>query len=157
MENPLDPVAIFEAISHDRRIKILQFLAKSPATFTEIKRMLKISSNGNLTHHLSKLVSLIKKDSSGNYQLAKSGRESLLIIEIAKKSKRKVIQETYTWFSAAIFYSFYITIAYYTSNNFWASPLIGIALSLCYYIIITLIIKTKVRKGDWLFLFGRNK
>lgn len=152
-----DPVLLFEAISHARRIKIIQLLAKSPARFSEIKKSLSISSSGNLTHHLTKLNSLIIQDSEGKYKLTEQGHEALFSVEVVKRSRKKILQESYTWFSALIFYSIYLTIAFYTKfYHFWV-PILGIGLTLIYFCIISLTIRKKVQRGEWHFLFGRSR
>ena len=157
-----NPALLFEAISHNRRIKIIQLLLKTPSTFSEIKHSLNISSSGNLTHHLNKLNSIVIQDSKGKYRLTELGHEALLSIEIAKRSRSKFLQESYTWSSALIFYGIYMTVAFYSKDsfvwisNFWV-PILGLGLTLVYFFIISLIIKNKIRKGEWHFLFGRRK
>lgn len=153
MESP----AIFEAIAHPRRIAILQLLNVSPRTFSEIKHSLKITSSGNLSHHLMKLTQLITQHPNGLYEVTKHGKEALLIIEVSKHNQRKILQESYTWFSALIFYAIFLTIAYYGDTRVYWFPLLGMALCLLYYAIITIIVRRKVQKGDWFFLFRKNR
>ena len=151
------PALLFEAISHSRRIKIIQLLVKTPSTFSEIKHSLDISSSGNLTHHLNKLNSIIFQDSKGKYRLTDLGHEALLSVEIAKRSRSKFLQENYTWFSATIFYAIYMTFAFYSDNTAFWIPILGLGLTIVYLCIITLIIKMRIQRGDWRFLFGRRK
>lgn len=157
-----NPALLFEAISHNRRIKIIQLLVKTPSTFSEIKHSLNISSSGNLTHHLNKLNSIIIQDSKGKYTLTELGHEALLSVEIAKRSRSRFLQESYTWSSALIFYGIYMTFAFYSKDsyawisNFWV-PILGLGLTLIYFCIISFIIKNKIRKGEWHFIFGRKQ
>jgi DNA-binding transcriptional ArsR family regulator len=54
---------VFESVSHPLRIKILKLLAKSPMSFSELKKTLGIESSGELSFHLNKMRSLLDKDS----------------------------------------------------------------------------------------------
>lgn len=148
---------LFEAISHPRRIKILQHLATSPASFSDLKHVLQLSSSGNLTHHLHKLEDLVRHHRSGTYELTPQGREALLSIAIAQKSRRKILQESYTWFSATIFYAIFLTIAYYTDPGCWWIPFLGLICTGVYFGGITWLVRRKVNKGDWFLLFGRHR
>ena len=157
-----NPALLFEAISHNRRIKIIQLLVKSPSTFSEMKHSLNISSSGNLTHHLNKLNSIVVQDSKGKYRLTDLGHEALLSVEIAKRSRRRFLQESYTWSSALIFFGIYMTFAFYSKDsyvwisNFWV-PIFGLGLTIVYFCIISIIINKKIKKGEWHFIFGRKK
>ena len=72
---------LFEAISHPTRIKMLFTLETGPLGFSDLKRQVDISSNGNLQHHISKLSTLVKVDSNGDYVLSDEGREALAAIK----------------------------------------------------------------------------
>ncbi len=153
-----DASTLFESISHESRIKIIRYLEKSPATFSELKDYLNISSSGNMNHHLNKLYGFIDKNDEGKYILTKKGREALLTIYVTEKNRKKILQDTYTWFSATIFYAIYMTIAYFTSDRVWWVPIIGLVFTLIYLLIITFIVMQKVKRGEWNFIFsGRGE
>ncbi|MFW9986040.1 MAG: winged helix-turn-helix domain-containing protein [Candidatus Odinarchaeota archaeon] len=102
---------LFEAISHTTRIQILQILSKTRLSFGELKRKLGISSGGNLTHHLNKLVGFIEANDQGSYELTDQGREAIIAIEAVRTTKDNWLTITYLTMSALIFYSMYLTIA----------------------------------------------
>ena len=68
---------LFEALSHDTRIKILKTLEQEPTTFAGLKKALGIESSGNLQHHLGKLGDLVKQTDDGMYTLTDDAREAL--------------------------------------------------------------------------------
>jgi hypothetical protein len=72
---------LFEALGHETRIRILQILSKSPSSFSELKKGVKIESSGNLSFHLGKLGNLIRTDSNGDYLLTDDGQEAVRVID----------------------------------------------------------------------------
>ncbi len=59
-DNGKSEASLFEAISHDTRIRALFLLRNNVLGFSELKHQLGIKSSGNLQHHLGKLGSLIE-------------------------------------------------------------------------------------------------
>lgn len=123
---------LFEAISHPTRIKILKLLETNPLSFSDLKHNLNISSSGNLTHHLNKLINLIKKNSQGNYTITNQGLEALLTISFITYPSQKWMATTYSLTTALIFYSIFLTTSIFFDwkNIFGISdvfiPLIGL-------------------------------
>ena len=64
--------AVFSALKHDIRRKILRLLAEKPSTYTEILMALGIES-GHLAYHLRNMGTLIEKDEKGVYTLSENG------------------------------------------------------------------------------------
>ena len=133
---------LFEAISHPIRIKILKLLEKKPLGFSDLKRSLNISSSGNLTHHLNKLINLIKKNSQGNYTITNQGYEALLTIKFINYPSQKWMATTNALTTALIFYSIFLTTSIFFDwkNSFGISdvflPLIGLLItSLLFFVI----------------------
>jgi DNA-binding transcriptional ArsR family regulator len=81
--------ALFDAISHPTRIRILRILSETPLGFADLKHRLGISSSGNLAHHLEKLATLIEYDEDGNYALSDGGHEAFLAIQAARLTSVK--------------------------------------------------------------------
>ncbi len=77
----LSEASLFEAISHETRIKALFLLRDGGLNFSDLKRELGISSSGNLQHHISKLRTLIEVNGDGKYSLTDNGKEALLAIQ----------------------------------------------------------------------------
>lgn len=75
---------LFEAISHPTRIQILRALRENALGFAELKHKLGISSSGNLSHHLGKLVILVKTNDQGKYEITDQGREALIALETVR-------------------------------------------------------------------------
>ena len=71
--------ALFEAISHPVRIKILEALNEKPMGFAELGRAVGIESGGHLSFHLTKLRHLIRTNSQGDYALTEEGKEALVV------------------------------------------------------------------------------
>lgn len=117
---------LFEAISHPTRIKILRILNVNARGFAELKRKLGISSSGNLSHHLTKLVNLIEVNADGKYTTSDQGREALLAIDLINLRNKNWIATTYAAISALIFYGLFLTIAIISDLE----NLIGIPLGL---------------------------
>ena len=111
LENDIDhfKTEVFEAISHPTRIKILKLLEKNPLSFSDLKHNLNISSSGNLTHHLNKLINLIKKNSQGNYTITTQGSEALLTIKFINYPSQKWMATSYALTTALMFYSVFLT------------------------------------------------
>ncbi len=83
-----DPAELFEAISHPTRIRILRVLDKEPASFSALKRQLKIDSSGNIDHHVKKLGQLVNVGADGLYVLTDAGKEALRAIDAINAWKR---------------------------------------------------------------------
>lgn len=79
---------LFEALSHETRIRILQALGEQPVTFAELKRALHMESSGNLQHHLGKLGGLVKQTDDGLYALTDDGKEALRTLRMVKDIDR---------------------------------------------------------------------
>ncbi|MFX1275861.1 MAG: ArsR/SmtB family transcription factor [Promethearchaeota archaeon] len=103
-------VELFEAISHPTRIKILKLLNDKELGFSELKRKLGLSSSGNLTHHLNKLLNLISNNPNGNYEISDMGKDALFMIEIAAQKDKNWMATIYGIIYTLSFYSVYITI-----------------------------------------------
>jgi hypothetical protein len=73
---------VFEAISHPMRIAILKELAKKPTGFADLKRKLKIKSNGLLDFHLKKMDAVVTNDRDGLYTLNDRGFAALRAVNI---------------------------------------------------------------------------
>ncbi|MHA2379573.1 MAG: winged helix-turn-helix domain-containing protein [Candidatus Thorarchaeota archaeon] len=80
--------SLFEAISHDTRIKALFLLRNNALGFSELKHQLGIKSSGNLQHHLAKLGILIEVN-EGLYSLSDHGREAILAIEAVRRMQNR--------------------------------------------------------------------
>lgn len=77
----LSEAALFEAISHETRIRALFLLRDHALGFSELKRELGISSGGNLQHHIGKLKTLVEVNGDSQYSLTDNGREAILAIQ----------------------------------------------------------------------------
>ncbi|MFW9908246.1 MAG: winged helix-turn-helix domain-containing protein [Candidatus Thorarchaeota archaeon] len=101
-DNGKSEAFLFEAISHDTRIRILFLLSESIQGFSELKHKLGIKSSGNLQHHLLKLGILIEVN-EGMYSLSDHGREAIMAIEAVrrmqnrKRSERIIITMVYAF------------------------------------------------------------
>ena len=73
--------ALFEAISHPTRIRILFALESDPLGFSSLKRNVGLSSSGNLQHHIGKLGNLILINSDSDYSLSDQGQEALIAVK----------------------------------------------------------------------------
>ena len=80
--------SLFEAISHDTRIRALFLLRNNALGFSELKHQLGIKSSGNLQHHLGKLGSLIDLN-RGMYSLSDHGKEAILAIEAVRRMQSR--------------------------------------------------------------------
>ena len=101
-DNGKSEASLFEAISHDTRIRALFLLRNNAIGFSELKHELGIKSSGNLQHHLGKLGILIELN-EGLYTLSDHGKEAVMAIEAVrsmqkrKKSGRIIITMVYTF------------------------------------------------------------
>lgn len=102
---------LFEAISHPTRIQILRTLIRDALGFAELKHKLGISSSGNLSHHLNKLVALVETNTQGKYKLTERGHEALHAIETIQIKNESWIATTYALIGALLFYGIYLTVA----------------------------------------------
>jgi hypothetical protein len=73
---------VFEAISHPMRIAILKELANKPLRFGELKRTLRIKSNGLLDFHLKKMEAVVTTDKDGLYTLNARGFAALRAVAV---------------------------------------------------------------------------
>ncbi len=80
--------SLFEAISHDTRIRALFLLRNDALGFSELKHGLGIKSSGNLQHHLGKLGLLIELN-EGLYSLSDHGREAIMAIEAVRRMQNR--------------------------------------------------------------------
>jgi DNA-binding transcriptional ArsR family regulator len=79
---------LFEELSHETRIKILQALGEQPMAFATLKRTLQMESSGNLQHHLGKLGGLVKQTDDGLYVLTDDGKEALRTLDTVRDIDR---------------------------------------------------------------------
>jgi DNA-binding HxlR family transcriptional regulator len=99
--------ALFEAISHDTRIRILFMLRDHGLGFSELKNQLGIKSSGNLQHHLGKLGTLINLSEEGLYSLTEHGKEAIMAIGAVRRTQNR--QKTDRIIIALIYaFSFYV-------------------------------------------------
>jgi hypothetical protein len=73
---------VFEAISHPMRIAILKELANKPLRFADLKRNLRIKSNGLLDFHLKKMGTVLTTDKDGLYTLNARGFAALRAVAV---------------------------------------------------------------------------
>ncbi len=81
--------SLFEAISHDTRIRILFILRDHPLGFSELRRELEIKSSGNLQHHLGKLEALVHLNGEGLYSLTDRGKEAIMAIRAVRRTQNR--------------------------------------------------------------------
>lgn len=105
--------SLFEAISHPTRIQIIKLLENRSLGFAALKKELKITSSGNLTHHLDKLETLIIRNTEGLYTLTDSGHEAVRAIETAEASEKNSISIQWSGVSAVlgglVFYALWVS------------------------------------------------
>lgn len=152
-EEKLDS-GLFEAISHEKRIRILKLLRGNPMKFSEFKHALGIKSSGNVTHHLSKLDDLIVQHDDGYYSLTEKGKQALLVIEVGNLKNQKALLQTAGMLSALIFYSIFVTVWIFQVDIL--VPFIAIALSISYYVTYTFLARRRLEKGRYGFIFGHG-
>ncbi len=109
LEDGKSEASLFEAISHDTRIRTLFLLHDYTLGFSELKHKLKLSSSGNLQHHIGKLGTLIHLNENGLYALTDHGKEAILAIQAVrrvqnrKQSDRIIITMVYAFSLYAAF------------------------------------------------------
>jgi DNA-binding HxlR family transcriptional regulator len=81
--------ALFEAISHDTRIRTLFLLRNGALGFSELKKELGIRSSGNVQHHLGKLESLVCLNGEGLYSLTDRGKEAIMAIGAVRRTQNR--------------------------------------------------------------------
>jgi len=81
--------SLFEAISHDTRIRILFILRNHPIGFSELRHELGIKSSGNLQHHLGKLEALVHLNGEGLYALTVQGKEAIMAIRAVRRTQNR--------------------------------------------------------------------
>ena len=88
--------AIFSALKHPIRRKILRMLGEAPATYTEIMNVLGIET-GLLNYHLESLSTLLAKNDEGKYHLSDFGEAALsLTRRVEEPVGSRVISRTST-------------------------------------------------------------
>ncbi|MEM2129945.1 MAG: winged helix-turn-helix domain-containing protein [Candidatus Bathyarchaeia archaeon] len=105
-EEFLNSDEVFDAVSHPLRIKILKRLAKSPLSFSELKRAINVESSGALDFHLKKMQSLIESNSDGRYILNNKGSAALEAVNVI---------EQYGWQKRSFLLNFLV----YVLLNIW--------------------------------------
>ena len=139
---------LFEAISHPTRIQILKTLEKAPQGFSELKHGLGISSSGNLTHHLSKLSTLVGTNAQGKYVLTDQGREALHVIGI-KAANGGWMVTTYAIISALIFYAIYVTVSLVSGRADLLTPVSAVISTAIFFVIFwTILVRTRRNRTD---------
>lgn len=79
---------LFEELSHETRIRILQALGEQPMAFAALKKALRMESSGNLQHHLGKLGGLVRQTDDGLYVLTEDGKEALRTLDMMRDNNR---------------------------------------------------------------------
>lgn len=75
-----DRKAIFQALSHPLRQRVVSMLSEEPRTYTYLLETLRVES-GHLAYHLRHLGDVVEKDESGLYVLTKLGWEAYRFME----------------------------------------------------------------------------
>ena len=87
-DNGKSEASLFEAISHDTRIRALFLLRNNALGFSDLKHQLGVKSSGNLQYHLIKLGILIELN-EGAYSLSDHGREAVMAIEAVRRMQNR--------------------------------------------------------------------
>jgi hypothetical protein len=87
-DNGKSEASLFEAISHDTRIRTLFLLRNNALGFSDLKHQLGVKSSGNLQHHLTKLGILIELN-EGSYSLSDHGKEAIMAIEAVRRMQKR--------------------------------------------------------------------
>jgi len=106
-DNGKSKAFLFEAISHDTRIRILSLLRDHNLGFSELRNQLEIKSSGNLQHHLRKLGTLVNLNEDGLYALTANGREAIMAIRAVHRTQNRQKSERII-VALIIAFSFYI-------------------------------------------------
>jgi len=93
MKQKQDPnkKTIFAILSSEIRVKIIQKLAEKPLSFTELSRILKISTS-NLSFHLKKMEAFVESK-NGKYDLTEIGKTSSALLnrfEVASETENQI-------------------------------------------------------------------
>jgi len=88
-DNGKSEASLFEAISHETRIRILFLLRDHALGFSDLKHELVIKSGGNLQHHLGKLGTLVCLDEESLYALTDHGREAVMAIHAVRRTQNR--------------------------------------------------------------------
>jgi DNA-binding transcriptional ArsR family regulator len=149
-EEEMKRTEVFDALSHPTRITILKALDEEVMGFAELKKKVKIESNGHLQHHLSKLDGLIKTDVNGKYGLSDQGKDALLAVQTIENraggTKRKGKRVNILWLATALIAgSLIATLSDITKQNPWLVLYIGVVLA--WILLLTAMATTQVR-GD---------
>jgi DNA-binding HxlR family transcriptional regulator len=152
---------LFEAISHPTRIQILKTLEETPHGFSELKHELGISSSGNLTHHLSKLSTLVGTNAQGKYVLTDQGREALHVISITKATNGGWMTTTYAIISALVFYAIYMTVSLVSGRADSLTPVSAVISTAIFFIIFwTILVRTRQNRTatfGWRYSMNKGK
>jgi DNA-binding HxlR family transcriptional regulator len=135
---------LFEAISHPTRIQILRSLSKDALGFSELKHKLEISSSGNLSHHLNKLVTLVETNTQGKYKLTDQGREALFAIEATQVIDEGWMATTNAFISALIFYALYLTVAIIVARTDLFTLVSALISAISFYVIYRMILARRL-------------
>ncbi len=135
---------LFEAISHPTRIQILRSLGKDALGFSELKHKLGISSSGNLSHHLNKLVTLVETNTQGKYKLTDQGREALFAIEATQVIDESWMATTNAFISALIFYALYLTVAIIVGRTDLFTLVSALISTIIFYVIYRMILARRL-------------
>jgi hypothetical protein len=108
---------LFEAISHPRRIQILRILKDQVTGFAELKKQLRITSSGNLAHHLGKLGPLVRTNALGKYELADQGNEALIALQSIRDRNERgfIIDQIMT--VAILWYAIWLSVSLYLMTH----------------------------------------
>ena len=146
-DNGNSEASLFEAISHDTRIRALFLLRNNALGFSKLKHELGIKSSGNLQHHLGKLGILIELN-EGLYTLSDHGREAIMAIEAVrsmqkrKQSGRIIITMVYAFST----YTVYMNLPFLMGTVDANTPIMALVITLIVGIIFYL---------AWPFVFSR--
>jgi len=152
---------LFEAISHPTRIQILKTLEETPKGFSELKHGLGISSSGNLTHHLSKLSTLVDTNAQGKYALTDQGWEALHVISITRAANGGWMSTTYAIISALVFYAIYVTVSIVSGRADSLTPVSAVISTAIFFVIFwTILVRTRRNRTatfGWRYSMNRGK
>ena len=79
--------AIYNALGHEVRRKIIEILAIAPQPYKTILKEVGVKDSSTLNYHLSKMKLLVEKDEKGLYRLTRIGK---LALEVNKLTRGRV-------------------------------------------------------------------
>ena len=139
-DNGKSEASLFEAISHDTRIRALFLLRNTALGFSKLKHELGIKSSGNLQHHLGKLGILIELN-EGLYTLSDHGLEAVMAIEAVrrmqnrKQSGRIIITMVYAFSTYAVYMNVPFLMGTVNANTPIMALVISMIASIVFYIL----------------------